>query len=447
VKYRDLIIEASETKFVRDADKNWWQHFKVRVVSSPAGEMTQSQAVPVQCKQKDLQDQLQQLDQRKLDRDGLLALGRLLGLLLLPPSQDRAVRGVRELFSTSFDLALQQKENLRVRLRLPPELAATPWEYLYLDRVGATDGLAGFLALDPRISIVRHEEMPIPAAALHVSGHITVLAALASPPPSVSFDALDLDREERDLQQALSEQSGIQLTVLKNATLNEVQKALPKARVFHFAGHGMFHPESGSMPGTVTGAGGLALDDGVIDAETLGLHLRGNQVQLVVLGGCETGRRAGAYVWGGIAPALVRFELPAVVANQYSILDKCAIAFSRQFYCALAAGLPIERAVSDGRIAAFRVDQKGRDWGVPVLYLRAGDGELFEGAPNQEVRAAAMTSAEADVDVRVKEVAASGFLIGGEVGEVLSGKLRATVTVEGTVYGTVIGLKIDKIGR
>jgi taurine dioxygenase len=32
-----------------------------------------------------------------------------------------------------------------------------------------------------------------------------------------------------------------------------------------------------------------------------------------------------------IAPALVRFEVPAVVANQYSIRDDCAIAFSRRF--------------------------------------------------------------------------------------------------------------------
>lgn len=442
MKYHDLVIEASDAKVERDPDKRRWRRFKVRVLSSRVGDMTPEQAVPVQCNENDLQDRLRGLDRRELDRDGLLVLGRLLGLLLLPPGQDDAGIGVRELFSRSLDRAEQENAGLRMRLRLPPELAAIPWEYLYLDRVGATDGMAGFLALDPRIAIVRHEALPISAPSPRVTGDIAVLAALASP---LNLDLLDLDREEHDLRQALSQQGGVQLTVLKDATLDEVQKALPNTRVFHFAGHGIFQQQSGDLPGTVTGAGSLALDDGMVDAEKLGVHLRGNQVQLVVLGGCETGRRAGAYVWGGIAPALVRFEVPAVVANQYSILDKCAIAFSRQFYCALAGGLPIERAVSAGRIAAYSVDQNGRDWGVPVLYLRAADGELFEGAADAKVREAARQSAEADVHVRVREVAAGGFALGAKVREMLSGKLRVEVNVAGTVYGTVVGVELETL--
>jgi hypothetical protein len=445
MNYLDVVIEASEVKIERDVDKSWQRRFKVRVLGSPAGDMTPDQAVLVECNEKDLQERLRGLDRRELDRDGLRALGRLLGLLLLPPAQDGAGISVRELFSRSLDRAAQEKANLRMRLRLPPELGAIPWEYLCLDRVGTTDGMAGFLALDPRVAIVRHEALPIPAPPPRATGDIAVLAALASP-LNLNLDPLDLDREERDLQQALSQQAGVQLKVLKNANLDDVEKALPSARVLHFAGHGMFEQQSGSAPGTVTGAGALALDDGLVDAEKLGVLLRGNQVQLVVLGGCETGRRAGRYVWGGIAPALVRFELPAVVANQYSILDECAIAFSCKFYCALAGGLPIEHAMSAGRIAAFKVDQNGRDWGVPVLYLRAGDGELFEGAADKEVRAAARTSAEADVSVRVEEVAAGGFLTGATVREFLSGKLRVEVRVAGTVYGSVIGFEADLFG-
>ena len=443
MKYHDLVIEASDAKVERDLDKRRWRRFKVRVFSSPAGDMTPEQAVPVQCNENDLQDRLRGLDRRELDGDGLLALGRLLGLLLLPPAQDGAGIGVREIFSRSLDRAEQENAGLRVRLRLPPDLAAIPWEYLHLDRIGATDAMAGFLALDPRVAIVRHEALPISAPSPRATGDIAVLAALASP---LDLDPLNLDREERDLRQALSQQSGVQLTVLKDATLDEVQKALPATRVFHFAGHGMFQQQSGDLPGTVTGAGSLALDDGMVDAKKLGVHLRGNQVQLVVLGGCETGRRAGAYVWGGIAPALVRFEVPAVVANQYSIVDECAIAISRQFYCALAGGLPIERAVSAGRIAAYSTDQNGRDWGVPVLYLRAADGELFEGAADATVREAARQSVEADVNVRVREVAAGGFALGAKVREMLSGKLRVEVSVAGTVYGSVVGLELETLG-
>jgi CHAT domain-containing protein len=150
-----------------------------------------------------------------------------------------------------------------------------------------------------------------------------------------------------------------------------LQPMLPGTGVFHFAGHGDFTRQMGANSGTYTGVGSLAFENGLVDAKQMGISLRGQGVRLAVLAGCNTGRRDGISVWSGIAPALVKAELPAVVANQYTILDKCAVAFSHQFYQALAGGLPIERAVSAGRIAAYNADKAGRDWGVPVLYLRA----------------------------------------------------------------------------
>jgi hypothetical protein len=302
MKYHDMVIEASDAKVERDPEGRWWRRFKVRVLSSAAGDMPPDRAVVVQCKEADLQDQLCKLDERQLDREGLFSLGRRLALLLLPPAQDNLGDGVREFFSRSLDIARHDDAELRLRLRLPPDLAAVPWEYLYLDRLGTTDAMAGFLALDPRVAIVRHEALPVPAPLPRASGDIKVLAALASPP---NLGLLDLDREERDLRQALNQQAGIQLKMLKDAdaTLDAVQGSIPGMHVFHFAGHGTFRQQAGDVPGTVTGAGALAFDDGIVDAEKLGVNLRSNQIRLVVLGGCETGRRAGEYVWGGIAPS------------------------------------------------------------------------------------------------------------------------------------------------
>ena len=139
-------------------------------------------------------------------------------------------------------------------------------------------------------------------------------------------------------------------------------------------------------------------------------------------------------------------KIPAVVANQYRIEDKCAIVFSRQFYRALVGGLSIERAVAAGRLAAYNADKEGRDWGVPVLYLRARRGELFEGTADAEVRQQARAAAEADVNVRVKEVAKGGEVLGGRVRHMLAGKLGINVEVSGTVYGKVVGLEIDTLG-
>ena len=134
------------------------------------------------------------------------------------------------------------------------------------------------------------------------------------------------------------------------------------------------------------------------------------------------------------------------MANQFSIQDKCAVAFSRQFYRALAGGLPIERAVSAGRIAAYNEDPEGRDWGVPVLYLRAADSRLFAGAGDQNVREQARSAAEAQVNVRAKEVAAGGEVVGAEVVRMLSGKLGVTVVVSGKVYGRVTGASFGRFG-
>jgi hypothetical protein len=317
-----------------------------------------------------------------------------------------------------------------------------PWEYLYVDRAGGGDGMDGFLALDPRVAIVRHEVLAFPPQPPQITGDIKLVIALASAegPP------LELAKEKADLEEALAGQEGITPLFLEDATLDEVQAAIPGAGIFHFAGHGLFTREMGDLPGTYCGSGALALDDQPVAAEQFGVNLRGNGVRLAVLGGCETGRRDGISVWSGVAPALVKAEVPAVVANQYSILDTCAIAFSRQFYRALVGGLSIERAVTAGRIAAYNAAPDERDWGVPVLYIRSMDGRLFEGAPDPGIREWARVDAEADVSVRVQEVAAGGEVLGAEVREMLSGKLAVRVDVAGVVCGQVTGGTFDHVG-
>jgi hypothetical protein len=142
---------------------------------------------------------------------------------------------------------------------------------------------------------------------------------------------------------------------------------------------------------------------------------------------------------------LAKAEIPAIVANQYTILDKCAIAFSRQFYQALAGGLPIERAVSAGRIAVYNAEREGRDWGVPVLYLRAADGRLFTGAADPQSRDRCKLAAEVDVNVRASIVKSGGVLFGAEVHRMIDGKLAVAVKV-GTVEGKVTGFSADEVG-
>jgi hypothetical protein len=444
MEYKDFEIEVTDPKRERAADRKWMGHFKVRVLHSEAGEMADTEAVPVQYDLKDLRRGLRRLDKRELDREGLIDLGRTLAMLLLPPAEEGSPSNVRGLFAKSMNLA-GQDAGIRLRLRLPPQLAWVPWEYLYVDRAGGGNGKDGFLALDPRVAIVRHEPLLTPTTAPLATGSIKVVVALAS---HIDLDTLDLDQELDDLEEAFDGLTGIEPVYLEDATLDDILGAIPSTKIFHFAGHGMFAQEISGTPGFPQGKGALALDDDLVEAEDLGLNLQGNGVRLALLGGCETGRRGadGSGVWDSIAPALVKAKIPAVVANQYSILDKCAIAFSRKFYQSLVGGLSIERAVAAGRLAAYNADKEGRDWGVPVLYLRAKNGELFEGAPDTGVRQQAKADAEGDVKVRVKDVAKGGEVLGGDVRHMLAGKLGINVEVSGTVYGKVVALKVDTFG-
>jgi hypothetical protein len=62
---------------------------------------------------------------------------------------------------------------------------------------------------------------------------------------------------------------------------------------------------------------------------------------------------------------------------QFEITDQAAIRLSQTFYESLADGYPAEAALAEARKAIYT---SGNDveWGTPVLYLRAPDGQLFD---------------------------------------------------------------------
>jgi hypothetical protein len=437
MNFVDIIVEASSVERTL-VEKTWQITYRLRVVDSPAGSIPPECATQLRYASRDIQWQIAELEQGRLDQIGMIALGRTLGALLLP---ERPVpTSVYDLFIRSLDL-VGPEDGVRLRLRLPPLLAALPWEYSYLDRVGNPDSIDGFLALNPRVAIIRDEVMPTPSTWTPPSASLSVLVAMAS---ADGLAPLDLAQEEADLREALDGQPGLRVTYVRNATLDEVLNQIPGARIFHYAGHATFEQRGGDVPGTYSGTGSLALLDQLVDAEQLAVNLSAGGVRLVVLGGCNTGRRDGVSVWSGIAPTLIRShaQVPAVVAYQFSIRDASAVAFSRAFYRALVGGLGVESAVAIGRIAIYNQDTQGRDWGVPVLYLRPGDGYLFAGADDQALRKAARTSAEVSVKVQAQRVASSGYVSGAEVGVMREGRLIVDVRF-GDVMGEALGLGIN----
>ncbi len=405
-EYLDFVLVADGVQ----KDESGLEQFSVEVIASPRGggvRVEKQKITP------DLQKELGRLERRMLDADGVIGLGEKLADLLLPGE-------IRELFRRCVD-TLKSRQGLRLRLRLDPALADIPWEYIYLPREGGARDSTGFLALDPRVSIARHEALQISGDFDDTPRRRRMLAALASPEGE---EPLDLDRERENLEEAMSDVPDVDVDFVENATVQALADELVAgADMFHFAGHGVFKRTGlGVTYRTAEGEGAILLvaEDGSaaeVPAEELAVNLRGRGVELVVLGACQTGKRGEGDVWSGVAAALMNAGIPVVVAMQYGIWDDAAIAFHRGFYRGLAAGLPLDYAVSGGRLAAFnrchpvREDPElgkcWRDWGVPVLYTRA-ERDFVLPAIRDAAQREAVTSAIDAVAERRRTVIVTG---------------------------------------
>lgn len=375
MNYFNFDLEAFGHKQTDDGDQ-----FSVRVASSPVGERQISKADKVKMPIS-VRNRIGALRMRKLPLAEMITLGEELGQALFPPS-------VRSFLAASLNRLRSDEEGLRIRLKLDTYgLAELPWEYVYLpspDLSGDRRGPEGFLALNRRVSLVRYESQAGGLVPVDAGVSPLRLVALLASPDDPGYDKLDVTKERRSIEKALADLSAIRLEFYPDATADSLLDALVKpAQIFHFAGHGEFKGDMGDRYGSQEGAGAVILlgDDGrarPFSAQKLALNLNARGVRLAVLTACEVGQRDAASAWAGVVTALTHAGIPAVVGMQFRIRDTNATAFSRQFYHALANGQPIDAAVADGRFAIFnRGDDNERDWGVPVLYLRAEDGVLF----------------------------------------------------------------------
>jgi tetratricopeptide (TPR) repeat protein len=147
------------------------------------------------------------------------------------------------------------------------------------------------------------------------------------------------------------------------------------ADVLQYSGHATFE---------LNDEGNLILEDpdnksDYYPAAQLAQLLSDAGVRLVVLSACDTGRRNGRSVWSGVAPALTREKVLAVIANQLDILDSSAIVLAARIYPRLLSGYAIDEALMEARQAMYqqRDGLQNRDWGAPVLYLHDESGVLF----------------------------------------------------------------------
>jgi hypothetical protein len=269
---------------------------------------------------------------------------------------------------------LGEDEGLRLRLHLPPQLARWPWELLHYP--------PHYLALDPRTPVVRFLDLPGTPRPLSTQPPLRLLHLVASP---LDARRLDAEREVTQLQAALAS-LGDQATILpgRPGTLARLREALRQGcHVLHFSGHGGFSGTEGYLLFEDEAGTGQP-----VDGDTLAQLLQGSRVRLAVLNACQSATATDTDAFASVAAALVRAGLPAVIAHQYPLPDSSAIPFAAEFYRALAAGYPVDAAVSEGRKAILsELGPSWReriDWATPVLLMRAPDGQILTLAADEE---------------------------------------------------------------
>ncbi len=356
----DLLLERAGTGY------------RSRVVASPAGEATNDFTLPFA--PLELENLVLRLGAatrvlRRLDSSQVEA-AKTFGERLYDAVFDGDVRSC---FDGSIEAAERQDTGLRIRLRLAgvPELANLPWEYLYLKSQNR------FVALSVRTPIVRYVDLPQPPRTLVVTLPVSVLVMISSPS---DFPTLDVEREWTNLTTALApleRQGGVRVERMDDATVEQLQRRLRRStyNVFHYVGHGGF--DSSTQDGV------LVLEDDrgrghPTSAQYLGTLLHDHDpLRLAVLNACDGARTSATDPFAGTAQTLVQQGVPAVVAMQFAISDDAAITLARSFYEAVADGYPIDSALTEARKSIL---SQGNDveWGTPVLYLRSGDGRVFD---------------------------------------------------------------------
>ncbi|MCB1553525.1 MAG: CHAT domain-containing protein, partial [Xanthomonadales bacterium] len=271
------------------------------------------------------------------------------------PDDAALIRFGADLFDTLFqgdvqrlyDEARARQQGRRLDLVLTsmvPWIAEKPWEFAY-DRTRGS-----FLATED-IHFVRNVLTGMPSEAIPPrTGPLRILVVAAQP---VGAGKLSIEQETRVIRrgfEALIDAGLAEIEVLARATPGAMHERLQDARfnVVHFIGHGVFDEARQE--------GALLFEDEHGQQLRLGerplreiLCRRG--IELVFLNACQSGAGGRADFNKGIAQSLVAHGLPALVANQYSVLDSSATAFAKHFYRALATGQTLADAARESRIA------------------------------------------------------------------------------------------------
>ncbi len=280
--------------------------------------------------------------------------------------------GARDLFSRYYPPPGTGTVRLYIHLR--PErdycdLFSTPWELLWYQN--------DFVCLNSQFSIIRFIDLEYSSAPLSVSPPLHLALCGASPS---GYPPINAQEEFRGIRESLNG-ARIDVRIFEHLTEGKLRDLLNWSHIMHFAGHGKVERGRGYLI--------LEGDDGAyfMSGDMLGQLCRGKPLRLGVINACYGAREgSGGYVGilEGVAPALVKAGVPAVVAMQMPIHNDQAVKFATEFYRTLLGKeqVPVDRAIAMARAAIITsIGEEWRanpQWAAPVLYLRDRRGILFD---------------------------------------------------------------------
>ena len=207
------------------------------------------------------------------------------------------------------------------------------------------------------------------------------MLVVISAPIDPSCAPLDTEKERDRIQLAVDKlyvQQKMEVDFTDDATFETIQSYLNEKdyHIVHFTGHGT----------EIDGQSFLVLENEdltarQVDNQAIADLFAGRGIRLAVLSACES---------ADLADKLVRKDVPAAVAMQYSILDPPATGFAFAFYQALASGRAIDQSLTEARLAMRNAKGSNKvDFATPVLYLldpdclhrgkiKPADAELFQ---------------------------------------------------------------------
>lgn len=255
---------------------------------------------------------------------------------------------------------LGEEEGLRVTLHIEPlELMGLPWELMFGE---------GYIGLRRRFPIVRVLDLPQSIQPLDQERPLRVLMAMAQPAGARPSGP---DAELAKIQDSLARlPNGVEVDIVRLSSGEELLDKLRQGyNVLHFVGRGKVRGQEGY----------LLLDDakdsaGLATASQLGQLVANSDLRLVILSSHGIPATAGHSALGSLAYRLVSSGLPAAISMPLDVLDHSAMAFSREFYAALASGFPVDVAVQEGRRSVLELlghdPSKSVDWAMPTIYTR-----------------------------------------------------------------------------